>query len=259
MTLRPEARPLVLALADDEHLVGARHTNWIGLGPFLEEDLAFCSIAQDELGHAIALYQLLLDRADVDSEDGARVDELALRRPDADYRSCWLAEWPADDWATALVRHWLYDLAEDLRWRDLVGSTHPELDALARRVLREEAFHLGHARQLLDRTMGSTAEATDRLTAALADLLPLVPGLWEPPADGDEAAAVASGIVARPSAELGHDHRRAIEAQLATWGVRLPLSSSGPAQHGRTVRSPGFAALHASLTEVIDLDPVARW
>ncbi len=254
MTLQPAARPLVLALADDEHLVGARHTNWIGLGPFLEEDLAFCSIAQDELGHAIALYQLLLD-----TDDGAAVDGLALRRDDADYRSCWLAEWPADDWATALVRHWLYDLAEDLRWRNLVGSSQPELDALARRVLREEAFHLGHARQLLDRTMGSTAEATDRLTAALAELLPLVPGLWDPPADGDEADAVARGVVARSSAEVGHDHRLAVEAQLSDWGVRLPLSSSGPAQHGRTVRSPGFAVLHAALNEVIDLDPAARW
>ena len=55
------ARDHLLALADDEHMIGARHTNWIGLGPFLEEDLAFCSIAQDELGHAIGLYELLLD------------------------------------------------------------------------------------------------------------------------------------------------------------------------------------------------------
>ena len=50
MSLTPAAREYLLALADDEHMIGARHTNWIGLGPFLEEDLAFCSIAQDELG-----------------------------------------------------------------------------------------------------------------------------------------------------------------------------------------------------------------
>ena len=55
MSLKAAERAHLLALADDEHMVGARHTNWIGLGPFLEEDLAFCSIAQDELGHAIGL------------------------------------------------------------------------------------------------------------------------------------------------------------------------------------------------------------
>ncbi len=41
MTLEAAAREHLLAFADDEHMIGARHTNWIGLGPFLEEDLAF--------------------------------------------------------------------------------------------------------------------------------------------------------------------------------------------------------------------------
>ena len=48
--LSPAARQYLLALADDEHMVGAQHATWIGVTPFLEEDLAFCSIAQDELG-----------------------------------------------------------------------------------------------------------------------------------------------------------------------------------------------------------------
>ena len=48
--LSPGSAEWVLAFADDEHMIGARHAAWIGLGPFLEEDLAFCSIAQDELG-----------------------------------------------------------------------------------------------------------------------------------------------------------------------------------------------------------------
>ncbi len=62
-------REYLLAFADDEHLIGQQHTEWIGTAPFLEEDLAFCSIAQDELGHAAALYELLGD-----------ADELAFRR-----------------------------------------------------------------------------------------------------------------------------------------------------------------------------------
>ena len=53
--------------------MGQQHTEWIGVAPFLEEDLAFCSIAQDELGHAAMLYELL-------AEDGG-VDRLAFGRP----------------------------------------------------------------------------------------------------------------------------------------------------------------------------------
>jgi ring-1,2-phenylacetyl-CoA epoxidase subunit PaaC len=245
--LSPGAREVVLAFADDEHLIGARHTGWIGMGPFLEEDLAFCSIAQDELGHAIGLYALLADD----------VDHLALLRPAGGYRSCWLAEWPCDDWDDALVRHWLYDLAEELRWRDLLASSCPELAALARRALREEDFHRRHATGLLDRVFDSTEEARAKLAGAVARLLPLAPGLWDPVAG--EAEAVAAGVAPTPSSELGARHRALVLDALRRWGVEVPWPAGGHDQRGRTRRSPGFEAFHASLTEVLDLDRAATW
>ena len=51
----------LLAFADDEHLMGQQHTEWIGIAPFLEEDMAFASIGQDELGHASMLYAFILE------------------------------------------------------------------------------------------------------------------------------------------------------------------------------------------------------
>jgi ring-1,2-phenylacetyl-CoA epoxidase subunit PaaC len=245
--LSPGAREAVLALADDEHLIGARHTGWIGLGPFLEEDLAFCSIAQDELGHAIGLYRLLTDD----------VDRLGLlRRPD-EYRSCWLAEWPCESWELALVRHWLYDLGESIRWEDLRASSLTPLADLSARALREESFHVEHARQLLDRAFASTDEARTTLSAAVEALLPLVPGLWEPVAG--EPEAVADGVLPTPSARLGEHHRRLIDEALARWDVAVTWPATGPDQAARTRRSPDFDAFHASLTEVLDLDPSATW
>ena len=62
--MTPGSTEFLLAFADDEHLIGQRHTEWIGLGPFLEEDLALASIAQDELGHAAGLYSLVTDDLD---------------------------------------------------------------------------------------------------------------------------------------------------------------------------------------------------
>jgi ring-1,2-phenylacetyl-CoA epoxidase subunit PaaC len=49
---------LLLSLADDELILGWRNSEWTGIAPFLEEDVAFSSIAQNEIGHARALYEL---------------------------------------------------------------------------------------------------------------------------------------------------------------------------------------------------------
>src|SRR5215216_951852 len=50
---------LLLALADDEFVTGYANSEWTGIAPLLEEDLAFSSLAQDELGHARLFYDLL--------------------------------------------------------------------------------------------------------------------------------------------------------------------------------------------------------
>src|SRR3954451_6531256 len=52
---------LLLALADDEFVTGYANSEWTGIAPLLEEDLAFSSLAQDELGHARLLYELLAE------------------------------------------------------------------------------------------------------------------------------------------------------------------------------------------------------
>ena len=108
-------REVVLAFVDDEHLMGQQHTEWIGVAPFLEEDLAFASIGQDELGHAALLLAALV------GDDDRAIDELAFFRPAEQWRSCGLVECRLDDWSDTLVRHWLYDSAEELRWRLLRG------------------------------------------------------------------------------------------------------------------------------------------
>src|SRR3989337_1600734 len=53
-------REYVLAVADDELILGHRHSEWTGLGPDIESDVALSSIAQEEMGHARLFYQQLL-------------------------------------------------------------------------------------------------------------------------------------------------------------------------------------------------------
>lgn len=45
-------KELLYLLADDELILGHRNSEWTGLGPILEEDIAFSSMAQDKIGHA---------------------------------------------------------------------------------------------------------------------------------------------------------------------------------------------------------------
>ena len=49
---------LLLSVADEKFFLGHRNSDWTGLGPFLEEDIAFSNIAQDEIAHAQELYKL---------------------------------------------------------------------------------------------------------------------------------------------------------------------------------------------------------
>ncbi len=254
MTLSPAAREYLLAFADDEHLVGARHTNWIGLGPFLEEDLAFCSIAQDELGHAIGLYGLLLD-------DPAELDSFAMMREAAEYRSCWLAEIECSDWSDSIVRHWLYDRAEALRWDVLAACPDTRVSALAARAQREESFHRAHAEQLMSRI--AVTDTTGCIVDSVRRLVPLAAGLWDPTAS--EPSAISEGFVGTSSRELAVVWENLVRTDLARWGVdvdwALPSGTASQlsAQHNRTIRSETFAQFQSDLLRVVVLDPTAVW
>ena len=257
MSLSTAAREYLLAFADDEHMIGARHTSWIGLGPFLEEDLAFCSIAQDELGHAIGLYELLLDDA---GTDRAQLDAFALQRSPEDYRSCWLAELECSQWSASLVRHWLYDRAENVRWAALETCTDPTVAAIASRAQREEAFHLEHAEQFMSRI--SMSQQSGHIVESIERLLPVAHGLFDPVST--EPELLAEGFVSSASADLAAQWRDAIASDLRRWGLDVDIDeheheSQSDLQQHRLVRSPGFGDLQADLLKVITLDPIAIW
>ena len=245
MTLGSGSVDFLLALADDEHLMGQRHTEWIGVTPFLEEDLAFASIGQDELGHAALLYEFI-------AGPDADLDDLALRREPGEYRSCWLAEAECSEWSDALVRHWLYDAAEPLRWGLLSAEDQRVADIVAR-VEREESFHLRHADALIDALSGSD-DARARLESSLADLLPRALGLFEPPAG--EIDAIDDGLITSSMVTLVPEWQQRVDAR---FGPQDWSSIVAPDQSGRTVRSPEFGPMYDAMREVMLIDPAARW
>ena len=259
-------REFLLAFADDEHLMGQQHTEWIGVAPFLEEDLAFSSIGQDELGHAALLYELVLERDGIEPTDTA-VDALAYGRPSTDYRCCHLVEHTTQDWAEALVRHWIYDTFEEMRWQLVADSSLPKLASVAGKALREEAFHRRHADALLDKLLASP-EARERIAVALEAVTPLVSGLCESVAG--EAEALSQGLASASTASLLAPLEQAIDERFSRPGTQ-PSSAvvsedhsdraggSTEGQRARTSRSADFEPLLARMREVLDYDVEAVW
>jgi ring-1,2-phenylacetyl-CoA epoxidase subunit PaaC len=159
-----ERAPLLLPIADDELVLGWRNSEWTGIAPFLEEDVAFSSIAQNEIGHARALYEL------VASDLGTTADELAFdRRPD-EYRCSQFVELRlVPDWARTIARHYLYETADEKRIKELMELDDPEVAELAAKIDREEAYHRMHAQMWHDRLKDEP-----RYVEALEELRPLV-------------------------------------------------------------------------------------
>ncbi len=163
---------LLLAIADDELVLGWRNSEWTGIAPFLEEDVAFSSIAQNEIGHARALYEL------VAAELGTTADELAFDRQPDEYRCSPLVELRRLEWARTIARHWLYETADEIRLGSLAASDDAEVAGLARKIDREEAYHRMHARMWIERLL-SSSEGKARLDEAVDELWPYALGVLD--------------------------------------------------------------------------------
>ncbi len=185
---------LLTALGDDELILGHRHSEWTGYAPHMEEDVAFSSIAQDEIGHAAAYYTIAA------ATTGESKDALAFGRDPGEYRNAILCERPNGDWAFTLARHWLYDHADDVRLAALEESSHGELASLARKIRREERYHLIHADAWIKRIVHGPVEGRTKLVEAVSVAYAEALGLFEPVEN--EAQAVYAGFLPVPSTEL---------------------------------------------------------
>lgn len=166
-----ERTDLLISIADDELCLGWRDSEWTGIAPFLEEDVAFSSLSQNEIGHARALYQLVAE------ELGTTPDALVFERSPEEFRSCPLVELRlVPDWARTIARHFLYETADSFRLAALKEIDVEAVAGLAAKIDREEVYHRMHARMWADRLLGSP-EGRERLKPALVELWPYALGV----------------------------------------------------------------------------------
>lgn len=245
---------LLLAVADDKLMFGHRNSDWTGLGPILEEDIAFSSIAQDEIAHAQALYELA---STLDTKKRS-ADELAFGRTPEQYRCAQIVELPDEfDYATAIARKLFCDHFDRLRLGLLANSGYLPLAQLAKRLVAEEQVHVEHVDGWTCRLGKGSKEANQRLQKALDALSPAAVMLFETTA-GQELLA-QNGIYA-----AGDDMFRLWRDEITdlcrsanlTVNLSAPNSEAG-GRHG--AHSKYLKELLDEMCEVYRIEPTGKW
>ncbi|MGI8998318.1 MAG: 1,2-phenylacetyl-CoA epoxidase subunit PaaC [Candidatus Limnocylindria bacterium] len=240
---------LLLSVADDEFIIGSWDSEWTGIAPMLEEDVATSSIAQDEIGHARALYELLATITDDDA------DRIAFGRPPEAYRHAALLNHRRGDWAFSVGRRWLYETADAVRLRALAASNWEPLAQLTGKMRREETYHRMHADAWLRRLADGEREVHGRLADALVRLWPDAQQIFTPLSG--ETPLLRAGILPQPMLALHAEWVASARPVLEPIVGDLP--DAGPTPTGRTIRTDDFGWLHSEFTMVAGADASAQW
>ena len=183
---------LLARLADNKYWLGRRYAEWCSSAPTLESSVAAAAMAQDELGHARALYPLLRQLAPKagiavgpEIEPETRTRFLAMAALDGDFTS-----WPDFIAANVLIDGALTQIFEAAQ-----SSSFEPLAARSRKVLQEERTHTLHGNgwlRRLGREEGPVRAATE---AALARILPETLCWFGPTGAASEQDALVAGAV----------------------------------------------------------------
>ncbi|WP_276496551.1 1,2-phenylacetyl-CoA epoxidase subunit PaaC [Pontibacter litorisediminis] len=245
-------KDLLYKLADDQLILGHRNSEWTGFGPILEEDIAFSSMAQDKIGHSLAFYTLLQELGEADP------DTVAFTRNANQFHNSQLVELPNGEYDFSLIRHFLYDNAEIIRFEMLAQSSYEPIAKVATKLKGEVKYHVLHANTWIKNLGTSTEEAILRLQASLNEALPYALGMFEQ--SKYEQELIGAGVYGGEEAVKAEWLKR-IQAVLEKTDLKLPdLESIDPKLGGRYgTHTEHLQPLLDEMAEVFKIDPTAEW
>ena len=242
----------LLAIADDELVLGHRDSEWCGHAPILEEDIAFANLALDEIGHANLWYSLL---ADLEGQDPISYpDQLVFFRELKDFRNIQLVELPNGDWAFSLLRQYMFDEAELVRLKALTQSQQTSIAEVAGKILNEERYHHRHTSAWVRRLSLGTDESQRRMQNALNEAWPYTGEIFLP-IEGEEEL-VKAGIVPN-SISLNKQWRENALPFLQECALVIP--GDPPQTLHRWEHTPDLKALLNEMQSVARSEIEARW
>ncbi|MCP4759416.1 MAG: phenylacetate-CoA oxygenase subunit PaaC [Planctomycetes bacterium] len=243
---------IVLMHADDKLMLGHMQSDWTGLAPILEEDIAASSMSQDDLSHALVLYDHLAARFDLTA------DAIAFERDAADYRCCDLITIPDEfDWAIALTKRWFVATLTALGVDRLATIDDEDLSTRCKRLIPEQAIHVRHLSEWMIRLGSGTEESRSRMQAAINTLESDAGMMFEPPDHSidpvDSFCCGREGIFQEWKTSCEDTLQRAgLSANLA-----LPPESMIGGRRG--THATHFTDQLAELTEVRRAEPAPAW
>ncbi len=243
---------LLYKIADDQLIIGHRNSEWTGLGPILEEDIAFSSMAQDKLGQSQAIYNILNTMGEKEA------DTLAFMRNSVQFHCCHLVEMPIGGYDFSLIRHFLFDHAEWLRFDLLTHSTFEPIAKLARKYRGEIKYHIMHADVWLKQLGNATEESHNRMQSALDSAFNMALGIFE---NSEHEELLKSEKIFEGEEFLKQQWLEKITPIIKQANLMLPAENTwNPSLGGRTGKhTEHLQPLLDEMTEVFDIDPSAEW
>jgi len=248
----PALKELLYKIADDQLILGHRNSEWTGMGPLLEEDIAFSSMAQDKIGQSLSLYSMLQKLGEPPP------DTVAFMRNASSFHNCIFVELPNGEYDFSLMRHFLYDTAIALRFDMLSSSSFQTLAELSTKIKGELRYHTLHANIWIKQLGSATPESIRRLQTSLEYALPYALGMFE--ASPFEKDLVSERIFEGEKI-LQQRWQKKIEEVLLQTRLTLPdWNSLSPVTGGRTGKhSEHLQPLLDEMSEVFKIDPTAEW
>lgn len=245
-------KELLYKMADDQLILGHRNSEWTGMGPLLEEDIAFSSMAQDKIGQSLALYTLLHELGERDP------DSVAFTRNTNQFHNCQLVELPNQEYDFSLVRHFLFDTAEALRFEMLSESSYEPLAQLARKIRGELRYHTMHANTWIKQLGTATPESIARLQKSLEYALPFALGIFEPSPFENELISTKIFLGEENLKERWMEKVESVISQtnliLPDWNLVKPEFGGRKGTHTEHLQP-----LLDEMSEVFKIDPTAEW
>ena len=252
----------LLHLADNALVLGQRNAEWSGHGPILEEDIALSNNSLDLVGQARLLYQ----EAAAQLDNGATEDTLAFFRDVPDFKNYTLLELPHHpplvgtsasdrDFATTLVRNFLYSALMVLVWDKLQHAPHAQLAAIAAKSLKEVRYHLRHSRDWLLRMGDGTAESHGRAQAAVNHLMPYTQEFWT----STEYESEASKTTGLDMASLQNDWNQIVNQALTEATLKRPAAGGFIPTGKHSIHSEHLGFMLAEMQSLPRAHPNATW
>lgn len=156
----------ILGIADNNLILGQRLGELCGHGPSLETDIALTNISLDLLGQVRSYYQYAAQIAG----DNRDEDTIAMMRPEREYINTLLVEQPNADFGYVMARQFLFDVFHFMFLTELQNSKDETLVAIAKKSIKEVAYHLRFSSDWIKRLGDGTEESHERIQNAINDL-----------------------------------------------------------------------------------------